>query len=104
MKITRISSRRWTTPADYLVASQAKRVARPRPSPARYFFHLRDGGKLVSDQDGMILHGMDEIRQEAIRGAEWIIASATETGGSPPCNSKIEVQDEIGRVVYELQL
>ena len=106
MKIAKLSGR-WTTAADYLVASprdQVRRKGSDVQRATRYFFHLREAGRLVPDEDGILLRGIEEVRREARRGAKWMIAAAAETNGSSPPKSKIEVRDEAGNMVYELHL
>ena len=69
----------------------------------RYFFHLRESGSLVLDEEGLDLVDLDAVAAAAIAGARSVIAGEV-MSGRIPISAVIEVDDEHGRRVLDLPL
>lgn len=67
----------------------------------RYFFHLRESGGLVLDDEGIDLPDFDAVTAAAIAGARSVIAGEA-LAGKIPIGAVIEVDDEHGRRVLDL--
>ena len=46
----------------------------------RFFFHLRAGDRVISDQEGTILPDVNAARLEALAAARFILADAIRSG------------------------
>ena len=67
----------------------------------RYFFHIREGGSLVRDEEGIQLVDDASARAEALRGARSLLSAAV-CEGRLPLDHAIVVADEAGAVLFEL--
>jgi hypothetical protein len=67
----------------------------------RYFFHLRENGAYLIDDEGLDLADMDAVRAAATAGARSVIASEV-MAGRVPLQAVVEVDDEDGRRVMTL--
>jgi hypothetical protein len=70
---------------------------------ARFFFHLKSDGGLITDDDGIDLPGLSEVTREALQSARELLAEAIKTG-KPTLPEALLVVDETGRPVLELPL
>jgi hypothetical protein len=70
---------------------------------ARFFFHLKSGGELITDDDGIELPGLNEATREALQSARELLAEAIKTA-KPTLPEALVVVDESGRPVLELPL
>ena len=66
-----------------------------------YFFHVRTGYDLVSDDEGMELANLEEARAEAIESALELMANDLKSGEAPELRI-YEVTDESGATVLTL--
>ena len=67
---------------------------------ARYFFHLRDGDRLLPDDDeGEELRDLKAARSYAIRSARELLSQAALNGKAASLRQQIEVLDERGQTV-----
>ena len=67
----------------------------------RYYFHLRESGSYVVDDEGLELADLDAVLAAAIEGARSVIA-ADAMEGKLPLRSSVEVDDESGQRVLHL--
>ena len=67
----------------------------------RYFFHLREDGRFLVDEEGFELKALDAARQAAVEGARSIIAGEALLGNLP-LRAVLEVADEDGNCVFQL--
>ena len=67
----------------------------------RYFFHLRERGGVVPDEEGIELDGVEAARRTAVEGARSLMASDVRTG-KLSLETVIEVEDESGNRLLEL--
>jgi hypothetical protein len=67
----------------------------------RYYFHLRENGVLILDEEGRELSAPNAAREAAKREARALMASEVLLG-KLPLSAALEVQDETGRCVLEL--
>jgi hypothetical protein len=65
----------------------------------RYFFHLRDGATIDSDEDGKELPNLEAARAHAIQCARELLSEAALSGKAGSLNQQIEVTDKSGRTV-----
>lgn len=83
-------------------AAEAYRTSRRlKEGSMRYFFHLREEGRLILDEEGRELAGLDGVKAAAVGDARSIIAEAVMTG-SLLLKPIIEVRDGEGRRVLDL--
>jgi len=68
----------------------------------RFFFHLRQGGRLIVDEEGLELPSLDRAKREALVGAKEVLAEAIKLGRPRVPEEAIVVADEEGRTLYEL--
>ncbi len=68
----------------------------------RYFFHLRESGTLVVDEEGLELAGVDAVQKAAVMGARSVIA-AEAMAGKLSLGAVIEVYDESGERVLDVR-
>ncbi|MBV8687050.1 MAG: hypothetical protein JOZ90_06170 [Alphaproteobacteria bacterium] len=66
----------------------------------RYFLHLKDGNR-VDDEDGMVLDGPEQVREEAVRSARDMMCDQVRQGRLS-LKDRIEVEDEAGNPVLTL--
>ncbi len=72
---------------------------------ARYFFHVRDGDTLLSDdEEGEELPNLEAVRLEAIEGARGILSEAARSGTAASLRLQIEVMDEFGRTILTMPI
>jgi hypothetical protein len=62
----------------------------------RYFFHVRDGGNLIKDEEGVELRSLDEVHREAWEGVR---ASGRRSGFKGSDDRAYEVTDRTGGVI-----
>jgi hypothetical protein len=67
----------------------------------RYFFHIEGEGSHQEDREGRELPGFDQVRAEAGRIANEILADAGESGVAS--NAHFNVTDETGATVLSLR-
>jgi hypothetical protein len=67
----------------------------------RYFFHLRESGDIVVDEEGRELPGIAAVEAAARVNARSVIAGEARTG-KLPLAACIEVHDDQGQRVLEL--
>ena len=68
-----------------------------------YFFHVRDGGTLLpNDNEGIEFGSVEQVRSEAIQSAREILSNAALSGKAGSLNTQIEVTDEAGTMVLNL--
>jgi hypothetical protein len=72
-------------------------------SMARFFFHLKSGGELMADEEGIDLPGLTEATREALQSARELLAEAIKTA-SPTVPEAVVVVDETGQPLLELPL
>jgi len=65
----------------------------------RYFFHIKDTGKTMLDQEGIELVGLDEVRDRAMQGARKIMREQARLG-RPQDDQSFVVTDEQGQTVF----
>ena len=63
-----------------------------------YYFHIRDGDRLIEDPDGSELPNLEAARAEAFAAAREAIAEQIRMGKSVGGRS-FEIADEAGRVL-----
>lgn len=68
----------------------------------RYFFHLRESGSLIVDDEGLELVGIGAVGKAAIAAARSVIA-ADAIEGKIALTPVIEVHDENGERVLDLR-
>lgn len=70
---------------------------------ARYFFHLRDGDKLLPDDtEGEELPDLEAVRVYAIESARDLLSEAAFSGKAASLHQQIEVVDASGRTVLTM--
>ncbi|HEX8400111.1 MAG TPA: hypothetical protein VF628_00240 [Allosphingosinicella sp.] len=67
----------------------------------RYFFHLRESGTYVADEEGLDLPSLKAARLAATASARCVIAGDA-MAGKVPLRAMIEVDDETGARVLDL--
>jgi hypothetical protein len=70
---------------------------------ARFFFHLKSDGELITDDDGIDLPGLSEATREALQRARELLAEAIKTG-NPTLPVALVVADETGQTLLDLPL
>jgi hypothetical protein len=70
---------------------------------ARFFFHLKSGGELIADDEGIDLPGLTEATREALQSARELLAEAIKTA-RPTVPEAVVVVDETGKPLLELPL
>lgn len=68
----------------------------------RYFFHLREPGRYVRDEEGTELSDLDAAGNYALDSARAIIAHEVREHGLIPLSHIMEVEDEAGAIVRTL--
>jgi hypothetical protein len=64
----------------------------------KYFFHIRDHGQLIPDDEGLYLSGLEAAAAEAWLSAGDLAAAAIRIGTGVSCQS-IEYSDEHGNIL-----
>jgi hypothetical protein len=67
----------------------------------RYFFHLREAGGYLLDDEGLELAGLEAARAAATQAARSIIAGDAILG-KLPLGAVVEVDDEAGHRMFDL--
>ena len=62
----------------------------------RFYFHIRDSGGLIRDDNGAEFDSLSEAHHEAIKMAKSVVAEMYDIGDVVDGQS-IEISDEIGR-------
>lgn len=70
----------------------------------RYFFHLREGGKLTRDVTGTVLPGLEDAIEHAKRLAFALIDRAGAAGRAILEDTAYEVEEGAGRLALVLPL
>jgi hypothetical protein len=70
---------------------------------AKFFFHVKQDGELVTDDEGRDLPGMSEASRAALATARELLAEAIRFG-KPNIPEAIIVEDEAGRPLLEVEL
>ncbi len=70
---------------------------------AKFFFHMKQQGELVTDDEGLDLPSMSEASRAALATARELLAEAIRFGKSNVPEAII-VEDDAGRPVLELKL
>jgi hypothetical protein len=70
---------------------------------AKFFFHVKQDGELVTDDEGRDLPGMSEASRAALATARELLAEAIRFGKSN-IPEAIIVEDEAGRPLLEVEL
>ena len=66
-----------------------------------FYFHLREDGTIVVDEEGIELPDLSAAREEAIAGARSILSDEAKKGRLP-LSFRVEVTDEAGDTVMSL--
>lgn len=69
----------------------------------RYYFHIRDSGGLIRDENGAEFDSLSEAHHEAIKLAESMMAEIHEVG-DVAAGQSIEVSDASGAVLQFVPL
>jgi nucleoid-associated protein YgaU len=69
----------------------------------RYFFHLREGDRVLPDHDGSELPNLEAARAEAIQSARELLAAKLKAGEVVD-GQAFEIADESGEVVLTAPL
>ena len=64
----------------------------------RFFFHVRDDGRLFEDPDGGELPDLDAARAEAVAAAREVFTEQVRAG-RPPSITQVEIRDGEGRLL-----
>jgi hypothetical protein len=64
------------------------------PLMKRYYFDIRDGDKLVADEEGMELPDVEAAQEEAARTLADLVRD--QARGRPSCHMAVEVRDYNG--------
>lgn len=64
----------------------------------RYYFHIRQGGELIEDQDGDDLVSLEEARSEALLSARHVMAERLRRG-FPLGTDRFEIHDANGNLL-----
>jgi hypothetical protein len=67
-----------------------------------YFFHLRDGADMLLDPEGVDLPDSEAIIHYALKAARSILGAEAEKGRLP-LYMHLDVEDETGLIVHQLQ-
>jgi hypothetical protein len=70
----------------------------------RYFFHLREGDKLIRDGAGMPLPNLESAIETAKSRANDLVDKAARSGRAIVWGTEYEVEDASGRLVMVLPL
>jgi hypothetical protein len=65
---------------------------------ARFYFNVREFGRLVEDPEGIDLPTVDAARDEAIKAAREIMSERLMRGEKPD-HSRFEIADESGNLI-----
>lgn len=68
----------------------------------RYFFHVREGSSFHRDEEGQELPDVEAARQEAVNAAREMLGEKLLHGGGSLNHRTIEIADETGHVVDEI--
>jgi hypothetical protein len=69
----------------------------------RFYFHIRDGATLISDEEGMELADVAAAADEARASARDLIAAALKTHRGID-GQAVDVTDELGRILITLNV
>jgi hypothetical protein len=65
---------------------------------ARYYFHIREGTRLIHDEEGVDLPDLPTAKREALQGARELLAEAIKTG-QPSVPDAFVIADQAGRAL-----
>lgn len=71
---------------------------------ARFYFHVRDEGRLLEDTEGEELENLAAVRIQAAESAREILSEAALSGEALNLNRQIEVTDEQGKTVLTVHV
>jgi hypothetical protein len=66
----------------------------------RYYFHIKNEVGIIRDEEGLDLHGMDAVREEATESAREMMSEKVREGHGPDGRAFV-VTDEQGQVVLD---
>jgi hypothetical protein len=66
----------------------------------RYYFHIKDKVGIIRDEEGLDLHGLDAVREEATESAREMMSEKVREGHGPDGRAFV-VTDEQGQVVLD---
>jgi hypothetical protein len=69
----------------------------------RFYFHVRTGGRLTSDEEGIDLPDLAAARHEAVLAAREVLADAI-MSGKPEVPEAFVIADEGGRPLEIVQI
>jgi hypothetical protein len=69
----------------------------------RFYFYLKESGRMVSDEEGLELASAEVARVEAMDAAREILAQSVRSGEDPDVESLI-VTDEDGHPIMSVSL
>ena len=69
---------------------------------ARYYFHIRDGDRLIRDDEGIELPSLEAARAEAILVTREAVRLATLRGERIGMHGVFEIADQSGQTVLTL--
>lgn len=64
----------------------------------RYFFHIRENGTLIEDEEGSLLASPEEAHLEALKAAREILAEKL-LAGQVVDGGRFEIADEDGQTI-----
>jgi hypothetical protein len=70
---------------------------------AKFFFHVKRDGELITDDEGLDLPSMSEASRAALATARELLADAVKFGKSDVPEAII-LEDDAGRLLLELEL
>jgi hypothetical protein len=68
-----------------------------------FYFHLRDGGELIRDPEGVDLRDAAEAKRMALLSARELLADAVK-GGKSRIPEALVIADEVGQTLHVLPL
>jgi hypothetical protein len=68
----------------------------------RFFFHIRDGDRLIQDEEGQDHADAEEVRLTAVRSAREMLSQAALRGEAATIQYRLEIVDEAGREVLTM--
>ena len=66
----------------------------------RYYFHIKNEVETIQDEEGLVLRGLDEVREEATESAREMMSDKVLEGHGPDGRAFV-VTDEQGQVVLD---
>ena len=66
----------------------------------RYYFDIREGDEIFSDEEGLELSTIEKVQEEAARSLADMARDAVRTLGASSQQMSIEVRDDSGPVLH----